>query len=253
LLCYKTQQKPVNHRGIFMRQFASTALVAFVALVSSQFQVAQAAPVTLEWVTTASSTGTVGQFGDSTGVVSTRESTSAGVEASFVLADESLLRNSTLQFNHSGIFGPNNTITAARLQTLEPFAGGQMRNDPQIDPNNAPLYYGFPNLCSIRTNTGTAQGSRCAVSITLTRDAANAGRYFGQLDFASSSASVTMGGNASETGALFWSGGASRSPNSLAISGYWQVQGAGSVPLPGGLALVTLGLVCMLARKSKTN
>jgi hypothetical protein len=224
-----------------MRQFASAALVAFVTVVSSQLQVARAAPVTLDWVTVSSTTGQVGYLDDSD-AIQTRSSTSAGVVASFVLADASLLSGtSPFTFVNTGQPNPAPQVLSASLNSRELFAVAAMR----VNPN--PSFVGDSNICSIATRSPFLGTQSCVVSVNLTADTANAGRYDGILAFGFGDVAFVGSGR------LGWSGGLSTSPRGLDLGGYWQVRDSGSVPLPGGLALVTLGLVCMLARKSKTN
>jgi hypothetical protein len=107
-------------------------------------------------------------------------------------------------------------------------------------------FLGDPNICNLATRDAAGNPNRCSVNATLTADAANPGRYIGTLGFSANTAFVSVGSQA-----LSWGGSTSRSPSSLALSGYWQVRNSGSVPLPGGLALVALGLMSMLSLRRK--
>jgi hypothetical protein len=217
------------------------AFAVVIVLLGIQLQTASAAPVTLEWVTTSSSTGPVGFYCDTCTVsLQTRQSTSAGVQASFVLADVALLR-STLAFTNNGGFSPTNQILSASLSSQEFFARASMIDDPVA------RFPGDPNICNLGTRDAAGNPNRCLVNAVLTADTVNPGRYIGTLGFSANNAFVSIGSQA-----LSWGGSTSRSPSSLELSGYWQVRNSGSVPMPTGLVLLGLGLLSMAAVKRRT-
>jgi hypothetical protein len=224
----------------------STFLAAASAVLLCGFNTAKAAPVTLEWVTTSSSTSSVtygceGCFNLGQPFAQTRTGTSAGISASFMLADASLLDQQTLTFSNQGFKVASNSIIVAAVSATEQFVNAGLLDDGSI---------GISNTCFIGSRSRTSDPGLCSVSAVLARDTSNVNRYFGSLSFKASSntSGITVGADQ-----LTWFGPASTASavNSLALGGYWQVVGANNIPLPSGFVLLVSGLGLLFAMRRR--
>jgi hypothetical protein len=229
---------------MIMRFLTRTVCIAATTLFFGGLNLVNAAPVTLEWVTTSSTTGVVTYGCESClnrgqPFAQTRTGTSAGVTASFVLADASLLTQQTLTFSNSGFQNLNNSLIGARVSAIEPFVSGSLIEDGT---------FGGANSCLMGVRDQLANPGRCSVSVALARDTANQNRYLGFMSFDGVASGITVGADR-----LIWFGTSStaRAVNSLAMGGYWQVAGANNVPLPSGLVLFASGLGLLFAARRR--
>jgi PEP-CTERM motif len=223
-----------------MKRLFKGLFSAAVAASSFGLSSVQAAPVTLQWVTTSGTNGGVTYLNQpATG-------SSAGVSASFVLADAALLQQSVLNFrtdgDRNGAALGFNSIVSANMNSSDPFV--LIRTSLYVDPNSTSNIYQFCNF-AVRDQAG--QGTTCRADVALIRDTTVAGRYSGSLTIASNA------GNSSVVGPdrISWGGAFALGSGILPVSGYWQVLGGSNVPLPGSVLLFGFGLAALAMRSLK--
>jgi hypothetical protein len=216
----------------------------FLLLVgSAALNSANAAPVTLQFITTSTSTGPTEYFDftcevNPTPCVKSTTGTSAGVVASFVLSDATLLNRSNLNFSYSSLaYG----IPAALPFWTELVAASIAFQAPRLGGSG---FGAAGQDCYIATLPRTSNPTNCLVNVALTRDPGNINRFSGSLTMASLSAP----GNkvAIDTNSLSWSAASPSYSNTLALGGYWEVVGSSAnVPVPASGLLLLLGMLLL--------
>jgi hypothetical protein len=227
-------------KGISMRFFSSLAIVfGFVA------SAAQAAPITLTWVSTSvvSSTITWAEPPPGPGPLITYSASvsSANIAGSITLPDASILSNSMINYT--------STPGGQGLSASGYMSGFPV---PATFPTNLALN---PGSVLIASTTSTAcQVISCQIAASLMEDAANAGRYYGNVlvltrDLTGNLDRIEINTTISGTGVASYfvdqvplQFGGNRILNA-GVAGYWKVAGTTSVPLPNAAALLLAGLL----------
>jgi hypothetical protein len=216
----------------------------FLLLVgSAALNSANAAPVTLQFITTSTSTGQTAYFDESCTVIPTpcvkaTTGTSAGVVASFVLSDATLLNRSNLNFTYSSQYYG---VPAFLPLWTELIAASIAFQAPRLGAS------GFGSAgqdCNIATTPFNQNPTRCLVNVALTRDPGNINRFSGSLTMAS----VFRPGDkvAVDTSSLSWSQQSPFYSNTLPLGGYWEVVGSSAnVPVPASGLLLLLGMLLL--------
>jgi hypothetical protein len=223
-------------KGISMRFFSSLA-IAFGFVASA----AQAAPITLTWVTTSvvSSTITWAEPPPGPGPLITYSAlvSSANIAGSITLPDASILSNSMINYT--------STPGGQGLSASGYISGFPV---PATFPTNLALNPGSVSIPS----TTLCQIITCQITAKLMEDAANPGRYYGNVLVLTRNLDNTdrieINTTVSGTGAASYfvdevplQFGGNRILNA-GVAGYWKVASATSVPLPSAAVLLGAGL-----------